>query len=123
MDRLRQMVDAYRQVREIDTRLDAYVAIALGVPIVAGLVVSVVTGAWVLWMPSAVLLGVLLALLVFGRRLQSAQYDMMEGVPGAAYAVLDRMRGQWFVQPTVGVNKQQDIIRILLGSGIGNSPQ
>ena len=115
MDRLRQMGEAYRQVRRRDPRLDAYVALAIGIPVVAGLAVSAVTGQWVLWMPSAVLLGVLFGLLVFGRRLQAAQFEAMEGVPGAAAAVLDRMRGQWFVVPGVGVNKQQEMVHRVVG--------
>ena len=41
----------------------------------------------------ALLLGTLLAMIVFGRRAQKAAYAQMEGQPGAAAAALRMLRG------------------------------
>ncbi len=114
-DRFRAMVNAYRMTREVDPRLDVLLAVALVVPIVLGVVLGLLVGPLVLWIVSGVLLGLLVGLLVFGRRLQSAQLAHIEGMPGAAAAVLDQMRGQWFVVPAVGVNKQQEMVHRVVG--------
>lgn len=114
-ERLRAFGNAYRLTRDFDPRLNLWLAVAFGVPVVAGLVAGILTGAWLLWMPSAVMLGLLVALLVFGRRVQAAQFSSIEGMPGAAAAVLQQMRGQWFVTPAVGVNKQQEMVHRAVG--------
>ena len=115
MDRFRQLGAAYRMTAEVDPRLNLYLALALLVPIVAGVVTAAVTGGWALWAPIGVVVGLLAALLVFGRRVQAAQFQQIEGVPGAAAAVLDQMRGQWFVTPAVAVNKHQEMVHRAIG--------
>lgn len=114
-DRLRTIANAYRMTREADPRLELWLAVAVLVPVVAGVVVSLLTGGWLLWMPTAVLLGIVAALFVFGRRVQSAQFAAIEGMPGAAAAVLQQMRGQWFVTPAVAVNKHQEMVHRVVG--------
>lgn len=115
MDRLRQIGAAYRTTRQHRPRLDLWMALCLLVPIVAGVVAGLLTGAWAIWVPAGLFLGIALALLVFGRTLQAVQYESIEDVPGAAAAVLERMRGQWFVTPVVGVNKQQEMVHRAVG--------
>jgi hypothetical protein len=114
-DRFAALANAYRMTAEVDPRLNLYLGLAFGLPLLAGLVTALVTGGWLLWMPSAVLLALLLALLVFGRRVQGAQFQQIEGMPGAAAAVLQNMRGQWFVVPAVAVNKQQEMVHRVVG--------
>ena len=115
MDRLRQIREAYRLTAERDPRLPLYLALAIVLPIVAGVVASALTGMWPVWTPIGVSVGMLLGLLVFGRRLQRAQYTSIEGMAGAAAWVLEQMRGQWFVTPAVGVNKQQEMVHRVVG--------
>lgn len=115
MDRFRQIGTAYRMTREVDPRLDLWLAVSILVPTVAGVVAAAITGAWLLWAPTGLLLGITIALLVFGRRVQSAQFQQIEGIPGAAAAVLDQMRGQWFVTPGVAVNKHQEMVHRAVG--------
>lgn len=115
MDRIRQLGAAYRTTAEVDPRLTLYLALGIVLPIVAGVVAGAVTGAWVLWVPSGVVLGLLVGLLIFGRRVQRAQFQQIEGVPGAAAAVLEQMRGQWFITPAVAVNKHQEMVHRAVG--------
>ena len=115
MDRFRQLGAAYRMTTEVDPRLNLYLALAVVVPVLAGVVAGALTGGWVLWTPLGVVLGLLAGLLVFGRRVQAAQFQQIEGVPGAAAAVLDQMRGQWFVTPAVAVNKHQEMVHRAIG--------
>ena len=115
MDRFRQLGAAYRMTAEVDPRLNLYLALALVVPIVAGVGTAAVTGGWALWVPIGVILGLFAALLVFGRRVQAAQFEQIEGIPGAAAAVLDQMRGQWWITPAVAVNKHQEMVHRAIG--------
>lgn len=115
MDRIRQLGAAYRMTAEVDPRLNLYLALGIVLPIVAGVVAGAVTGGWVVWTPSGVVLGLLVGLLIFGRRVQRAQFQQIEGVPGAAAAVLEQMRGQWFITPAVAVNKHQEMVHRAVG--------
>lgn len=115
MDRFRQLGAAYRMTKEVDPRITLWLAVSLLLPIVMGVVVAAVTGGWALWVPIGVLIGLLAVMLVFGRRVQSAQFQQIEGIPGAAAAVLDQMRGQWFVTPAVAVNKHQEMVHRAVG--------
>lgn len=114
-DRLRALGNAYRMTAEVDPRLTLYLALAVALPIVAGVVTAAVTGSWLLWVPIGVLVGMFVALLVFGRRVQAAQFQQIEGVPGAAAAVLDQLRGQWFLTPAIAVNKHQEMVHRVVG--------
>lgn len=77
---------------------------------------------------SALMVGILLALLVFGRRAQKAAYKQMEGQPAAAAGALQMLRRGWKVDPVVGFNKQQDVVHRVVGPpgivlvGEGSSP-
>lgn len=130
MNRIRQILEAWTQLRQLDPK---------AVPLVfAGVMVGMVVGALLgfafpvgLWAP--ILFGFLGAglggLFVFSRRVQKAQFTAIEGHPGAAAAVLNQMRGQWFVSPGVAFNNKQDLVHRVVGRcgvvlvGEGTSPQ
>ena len=61
------------------------------------------------------LLGVLVAAFVFGRRVQATAYSQVEGQLGAAAAILTNMRGDWRVTPAVGVTREQDLVHRVIG--------
>jgi MFS superfamily sulfate permease-like transporter len=71
------------------------------------------------WLPfdilTGVLIGVLAALIVFGRRAQTSQVKQIEGQPGAALAVLGMLRRGWKTDQMVAFNKQQDIVHRVVG--------
>jgi hypothetical protein len=65
--------------------------------------------------PIAVLLGLLAALIIFGRRAQGTAYRQVEGQPGAASWVLEGMRGDWRVTSGVAGNRELDAVHRVLG--------
>lgn len=113
-DRFGQVAAAYRSLREVDARALAYLVSAA----LAGILVGVGIGSWVgIWaMPVFALIFALLAVLVtLNIRLQRAQYRVLDGQPGASAAILQAMRGQWFVNPFVSLNTKQDMVHRVVG--------
>jgi hypothetical protein len=113
--RLQAMRLAFTHTRKVDAKL---VPLMLGAGLGVLLVVGGLTG--VVIHPAAgvlfgILFGVLAALMVFGRRVQKAQYTMMEGHPGAAAAVLQQLRGPWHVTPGVAFTRKQDLVHRVVG--------
>jgi hypothetical protein len=95
-----------------------------GMPIVIGsavatLAVIVVIGLVTGYLWYSVFIGVLAAvtvgLVVFGQLAQKAQYSILHGQTGAAAAVLQGMRGNWQVTPAIAVNRDQDLIHLVVG--------
>ena len=64
---------------------------------------------------AALMVGILCALLVFGRRAQKAAFSQMEGQPAAAAGALQMLRRGWKVDPVVGFTKQQDVVHRVVG--------
>lgn len=114
MERIRQLRQAWQLASEHDSRLALYVFGAGGLVLAVLVGLGAATGLWWLYIVG-VLLAMTTMLMVFGRRAQTAQYGQIEGQPGAAAAVLNVMRGQWFVTPAVAFTKKQDMIHRVLG--------
>lgn len=116
-ERLQQYAQVWSQVRAIDAKLPLWVL--LGGTL--GLLVGVGFGAISPFLPVVsmitfgLLFGLLGALLVFNRRATTAQLEAIEGQPGAAAAVLQSLRGQWFLTPAVAVNAKQDMVHRVVG--------
>ncbi|GAA4665289.1 MULTISPECIES: DUF4191 domain-containing protein [Amycolatopsis] len=70
---------------------------------------------WVL-LPLGIVLGLLAAVIIFGRRVQKTVYTKAEGQPGAAGWALDNMRGRWRVTQTVAATTQLDAVHRVLGA-------
>jgi hypothetical protein len=88
---------------------------AAGLAVVAiVVVVAVLTGLYLL-IPLGVLLGVLVAMILFGRFAQSAQFSMIEGQQGAAAAILQNMRGGWTTTPAIAANRSMDVVHRTVG--------
>ena len=83
---------------------------------------------WIISIVGALMVGILLVLLVFGRRAQKAAYTQMEGQPAAAAGALQMLKRGWKVDPVVGFTKQQDVVHRVVGPpgivlvGEGSSP-
>jgi hypothetical protein len=87
-----------------------------GVGVIAVFViVGLVTGQAGLLIPIGVPLGLVAAMVLFGRFAQSAQYAAVEGQPGAAAAILQSMRGGWTVTPAVSANRNMDVVHRAVG--------
>ncbi|MEX2324742.1 MAG: DUF4191 domain-containing protein [Nitriliruptoraceae bacterium] len=113
-ERFRQIRLAWQQLREVDTRALPYVLLAAAVGVLVGVGLGFLIGIWA--MPLfGIMFPLLAAMTVFNRRLQKAQFAAIEGHTGAAAAVLNIMRGQWFVSPAVAVNAKQDMVHRVVG--------
>jgi hypothetical protein len=83
--------------------------------IVICVVVGLIIGQVPFLAPLGVLLGLLVAMILFGRFAQSAQYSSIEGQPGAAAAVLQSLRGNWTVTPAIAGNRNMDVVHRAVG--------
>ncbi len=110
-----QIFEAFKMQRREDKAL---LPIMIGV-FLAPVVVAFVAGLffhlqWAL-LPLGAILGVLLAVIVFGRRVQRSVYTKAEGQPGAAGWALDNMRGRWNLTQAVAGTTQLDAVHRLIG--------
>ena len=71
-------------------------------------------GSWFA-LPLGVVVGVLIAVVVFGRRLQRSVYSKADGQPGAAGWALENLRGAWRVTPAVAGTTQLDAVHRVVG--------
>lgn len=69
---------------------------------------------WV-FLPLGVALGVLGAIMIFGRRVQRNVFAKAEGQPGAAAWALENLRGRWKVTPAVAGTTQLDAVHRVVG--------
>ncbi|MFE0025534.1 DUF4191 domain-containing protein [Amycolatopsis sp. NPDC059021] len=114
-----QIFEAFKMQRKEDKAL---------IPLMVGAIL-VVTGVvfgvgfifniqWAL-LPFGIVLGVLAAVILFGRRVQRTVYSKADGQPGAAAWALENLRGRWKVTPTVAATTQLDAVhRVLGGPGV-----
>jgi hypothetical protein len=83
----------------------------LAVCVVVGLLTSLAA----FLIPLGVILGLMVAMILFGRYAQSAQYSAIAGQPGAAAAILQSMRGNWTVTPAIAANRNMDVVHRAVG--------
>jgi len=120
MGRFRQFIETYRMARKVDPRLPLWLlgAFVVGAAIGFGLLTLLPGDSLlqsVLRIVSALLFGTLFAMIVFGRRAQTAAYKQMDGQPGAAAAALRMLRRGWKTDPVIAFTKQQDIVHRVVG--------
>jgi len=87
---------------------------ALGVAAVI-ILVGYFLGLIYAFIPLALLGGLLVAMILFGRLATSAQYAMVEGQPGAAAAVLKGLRGGFTTTPAIAANRNMDVVHRTIG--------
>ena len=115
--RASQLRQAYTLTKQGDPRvgwivLGAFVAGTL----VAFLLFSLIPPSWfVADLILSLLVGLLIALIVFGRRATKSQIAQVKGKPGAALAVLNVLRRGWRIDQMVAFNRQQDVVHRVVG--------
>lgn len=112
--RLKQMRMVAKLVHEQNKRALPMVAGAALAVIVVVVVIAVVLGQWFL-IPVGVLLGIMAAMILFGRFAQQAQYSAIDGQLGAGAAILQNLRGDWNVTPGISANRNMDVIHRAVG--------
>lgn len=114
-----QIIEAFKMQRQEDKALVPWLAGTL-----LGVTAVVFAIGWLLglqwWLlPVGVMLGVLAAMILFGRRVQRTVYRKAEGQPGSAAWALDNLKGRWRVTQTVAATTQLDAVhRVLGGPGV-----
>jgi len=114
--RLKQIAASYRMTKKSDPRIGLILlAVFLVSGAVAFLLFLLLPGGWPFDVVSAVMVGLLAVLIVFGRRAQKAAYAQIEGQPGAAAAALGMLKRGWKVDPAIAFNRNQDIVHRVVG--------
>ena len=129
--RIAQIKLIFSSTRKQDPKLIPWMLLGFAVPVAIGLVLGFVIKPLWMFIPLGVLLGVTVALNVLVKRFQRVAYAEMEGRPGAALAIVQRMRGDWRVTETVQFNRNQDVVHrvigrpgvVLLAEGSGRGPR
>lgn len=116
-ERRTQLWQAFQYQRKEDKRLLPYMIGAF--VLVAGVTTAIGlnggTMAKVTTIPLGVLLGALVAFVIFGRRAQRSVYRKAEGQTGAAAWALDNLRGKWRVTQAVAATGQLDAVHRVIG--------
>ncbi|MBV9319380.1 MAG: DUF4191 domain-containing protein [Mycobacterium sp.] len=116
-ERRGQLWQAFNIQRKEDKRLLPYMIIAFLLIVGASVAGGVAVGgfAMVTMIPLGVVLGALVAFIIFGRRAQRSVYRKAEGQAGAAAWALDNLRGKWRVTPGVAATGNFDAVHRVIG--------
>lgn len=116
-ERRGQLWQAFNMQRKEDKRLLPYMVGAFVLIVGASVAVGIWVGgmAMITLILLGVVLGVLVAFIIFSRRAQRAVYSKAEGQTGAAAWVLDNLRGKWRVTPGVAATGHFDAVHRVLG--------
>ncbi|MGW2643786.1 DUF4191 domain-containing protein [Streptomyces sp. NPDC001393] len=113
--RLKQIALTYKMTRKVDKKIGLVLG-AVGIGTLAVfLVIGFLLGHPVYLGIFGLLIGLLAAAIVFGRRAERAAFGQMEGQPGAAAAVLDNIGRGWTTTPAVAMNRSQDVVHRAVG--------
>jgi Domain of unknown function (DUF4191) len=120
MSRRQQIVATYKMAKQSDRWLGLWVlgAFVVGAAIGFGLFFFFPGGGPIglaIAVAGGLLMGLLAAVVVFGRRAQKSAFRQMEGRPGAAGQALGMLRRGWKTDPMIAFNKQQDVVHRVVG--------
>lgn len=116
-ERRAQLWQAFNMQRKQDKRMLPYMIGAF--VLIAGICTGV--GIWagglttITMIPLGLLLGALVAFIIFTRRAQRSIFQQAEGQAGAAAWVLDNLRGKWRVTPGVAATGHFDVVHRVIG--------
>jgi Domain of unknown function (DUF4191) len=134
-NRIKQMWDVFQMTRKYDNRAIPYLLLGLVPPIIAGLLLGFLLPASsilteISYPVIGLLAGLLLALIILGRRAERAAYSQIEGQAGAVGAVLKNSvrRGWQTSEMPINVSpRTQDAVYRAIGRGgvalIGEGPK
>ena len=122
---MKQMWQVFQMTRRYDPSSQWLMLLGFLAPVLVGLALALWLGEGngftiALWVVAGVLAGILVALVILGRRAERAAYAQIDGQPGAVGAVLrSGLRGGWVGnEMPVAVNgKTQDAVYRAVGRG------
>jgi uncharacterized membrane protein YeaQ/YmgE (transglycosylase-associated protein family) len=132
--RIAQMWKVFQMTRRYEPSITWIMLLSLLGPVVIGVAAALLFDGgvfgWILWILTGLLAGVLIALIVLGRKAEKAAYQQIEGQPGAVGAVIkNALRRSWTCteMPVAVSPKTQDAVYRVIGRGgvvlIGEGPQ
>ena len=112
-----QIWQAFQIQRKEDKRLLPYMIGAFALIVAASVALGLFIGGFTQYMMIVlgVVLGVLVAFIIFSRRAQKSVYRKAEGQTGAAAWALDNMRGKWRVKVGVAATGHLDAVHRVIG--------
>ncbi|MFJ1461303.1 DUF4191 domain-containing protein [Nocardia sp. N2S4-5] len=114
-ERRQQLWQAFNMQRKEDKLLlPLMLGAFLGIAVVLFVIGLFVHLQW-FFLPVGLLLGALVAFILFGRRVQRNVYAKAEGQAGAAAWVLDNLQGKWRVTQGVAATTQLDAVHRVIG--------
>src|SRR5689334_11162308 len=114
-ERRKQIFEAFKMQRREDKALiPLMLAAVLGVTAIAVVLGLIFNAVW-MFVPLGVAIGALLAVIIFGRRVQANVFKKADGQPGAAAWALENLRGKWRVTPAVAGTTQLDAVHRVIG--------
>ena len=132
--RIKQMWQALQMTRRYDSAIVPLLLAAFIVPTGLAITLAIVLSGdnvvgMILYIVAGVLTGVLLVLIVLGRRAEAAAYSQIAGKPGAVSAIMKSgLRRSWTgSEMPIVMNKSQDFVYRAVGRGgvvlIGEGPR
>ncbi|MFE3292439.1 DUF4191 domain-containing protein [Rhodococcus sp. NPDC059234] len=114
-ERRSQLWQAFQMQRKEDKLLlPLMIGAVVGLAVVFFLVGLIFGIEWFL-LPVGILLGVLAAFIIFGRRVQKTVYGKADGQAGAAAWALDNLQGSWRVTNAIAGTTQLDAVHRVIG--------
>lgn len=112
-----QLWQAFKIQRKEDKWLLPYMIGAFVLIVGAAAAVGIFIGGVTMYtlIPLGIVLGALVAFIIFGRRAQKSVYRKAEGQTGAAAWALDNLRGKWRVTPGVAATGNFDAVHRVIG--------
>jgi Domain of unknown function (DUF4191) len=116
-ERRSQLWQAFTMQRKEDKRLLPYMIGAFVLIVGSSVAVGLAAGGFtmVTMIPLGVVLGALVAFIIFGRRAQRSVYRKAEGQTGAAAWALENLRGKWRVTAGVAATGNFDAVHRVVG--------
>jgi hypothetical protein len=123
--RIKQMWEVFQMTRRYDSKIVPFMILGFVLPVAGAVALALLLTpgsvfTLILWITSGVLAGILIGLIILGRRAEKAAYSQIEGQPGAVGAVLrsSLKRGWVGSEMPVAVNgKTQDAVYRAVGRG------
>ncbi len=112
-----QLWQAFQMQRKEDKRLLPYMIGAFVLIVALAVAAGIAVGGFTMYLliPLGIVLGALVAFIIFGRRAQKSVFTKAEGQTGAAAWALDNLRGKWRVTPGVAATGHFDAVHRVIG--------
>lgn len=121
--RIKQMVQIYRTTKQYDRNLPLLLVLCFIGPLALSLLAAWLLNnnifGWIVWPVTGVLVGLLLVMIVLGRRAEHVAYSQLEGQRGAVGAVINgALRRSWRGSETpIAVTRHYDAVYRVVGRG------